>query len=359
MSQEKHSEHGGDVYAASRALGTSPDRLLDLSANINPLGYPPGLRETAQEAFEMIKHYPDPYCRDLRTEIARHHGLSPEEILIGNGSTELIYLVARALHSRGAMVVTPAFSEYERALRLAQVPITFHPTSEANDFTINHLPNPDGCDTVFLANPTNPSGALLLPDQLLPVLEALEPAGAYAVLDEAFIDFVEDASMKTYLRNYPSLIILRSFTKFFGIPGIRLGYVLASETVIKELEDCSEPWTVNVLAQALGRACLEDVDFMIKTREVIAQEREYLCNQLANLDSLYVFPGKVNYLLCKLTRSGWTAARLQRKMLEHGIIIRDASNFRGLDGRFFRIAVRLRHENDRLLNALRACLPQG
>ena len=163
-------------------------------------------------------------------------------------------------------------------------------------------------------------------------------------------------SLKTRLCQFPRLLILRSYTKFFGIPGIRLGYLLGAPDLIERLAAVQEPWSVNTLAQAVGRACLAEVDFMARTRTLVVQEREYLLKHLASLPGLYPFPGAVNYLLVKLTRPGWTAAKLRKELLKHKIIIRDASNFRGLDESFFRIAVRRREENDRLLQALKRAL---
>ncbi len=349
--------HGGNVYELAQALGLEVRDLLDFSANINPLGMPEGARRAALEAWPELGHYPDTHCLELREALAAYHGLDPTRILVGNGSTELIYLLARALNPRQALIVTPAFSEYERALRVSQVPVAFHATSEDRYFTLSQAPDPQGADLVFLANPASPSGALLPPDELSRIIAALEAAGAYPILDEAFIDFVEAASLKSRLRDFARLLILRSFTKFFGIPGIRLGYLLAAPELVQRLAAVQEPWSVNTLAQAMGRACLEDLDYMKRTREFISQEKEYLYNRLRALPGLLPFPSQVNYLLVKLIRPGLTTAGLQAMMLAHRIVIRDASNFRGLDERFFRVAVRLRAENDRLLEALEMCLP--
>ena len=219
--------HGGDVYLLARTLGVELADLLDFSANINPLGFPPGLTGAVQEAMREIVHYPDRRSLKLRAALADYHHLSPEEILVGNGSTELIYLVARALRPRRGLIVTPAFSEYEHALNLARVPVAFHPTDEAHNFTLSEVPEPQAGDLVFLAHPASPSGVLLDPELFLRLAARCEAAGAYLLLDEAFVDFVEEASLKIHLGRFPRLLILRSFTKFFGIPGMRLGCLLA------------------------------------------------------------------------------------------------------------------------------------
>ena len=348
--------HGGDVYHLARTLGLKPSELLDFSANINPLGFPPGIPAAMQQALADIVHYPDHRCLALRQDLAAYHGLTPEQILMGNGSTELIYLAARAVKPRRGLIVTPAFSEYEHALTLAGTPAAFHPTAEAHNFTLDRLPAAQAGDLVFVAHPASPSGALLDPELFLALATRLEAAGAYLLLDEAFVDFVEQASCKTHLCRFPRLLILRSFTKFFGIPGMRLGYLLAAPEVVALLTTAQEPWSVNTLAQVMGRACLADEEYRQQTRTLITREREFLVEGLAALPGLQSFPSAVNYLLVKLTRPGWTAARLRNRMLAHCIVIRDAGNFRGLDARFFRIAVRRREENARLLQALEECL---
>ena len=348
--------HGGDVYHLARSLGLELADLLDFSANINPLGFPAGIQAAIRQALGEIVHYPDRRCLALRRDLAAYHGLSVEQILVGNGSTELLYLVARALAPRRALIVAPAFSEYEHALKAAQVPVTFQITTEAGNFTLSEPLDPRGAELVFLAHPASPSGVLLAPELLLEVAARLDAAGVYLLLDEAFVDFVEEASLKTRLARFPRLLILRSFTKFFAIPGMRLGCLLAAPELIRRLAAAQEPWSVNTLAQAMGRACLQDQDYLARSRALVRQEREYLLAGLGALPGLHPFPSAVNYLLVKLTRPDWTAASLRTAVLSERIIIRDASNFRGLDERFLRLAVRGREDNQRLLEALRKFL---
>jgi threonine-phosphate decarboxylase len=348
--------HGGDVYHLARTLGIDLSELLDFSANINPLGFPPGIPEAIQLALPQIVHYPDRRSLALRRDLAAYHGLQPDQVLVGNGSTELIYLAARALKPGKALIVVPAFSEYERALAVAQTPVAFQVTGEAQNFTLTEPLDPRGAELVFLANPSSPSGVLLAPGLLLELAAALHAAGVYLLLDEAFIDFVEEASLKAHLSRFPRLLILRSFTKFFGIPGMRLGYLLAAPDLIRRLAALQEPWSVSTLAQAIGAACLQDRPYMARSRDLVRQEREFLLEELRALPGLQPFPGAVNYLLVKITRPSLTAGSLQQALLSQKIIIRDASNFRGLDQRFFRLAVRRREENRQLLEALRHCL---
>ena len=354
----KNNPHGGDVFAAARALGARVGDLLDFSANINPLGFPEGVREAVIESLPLLRHYPDPASFELVEAVAREKGLRREQVMIGNGSTELIYLVSRVLKPGRALIVGPAFFEYERALNLAGVETLFHQADEDHDFTIIEPPPTGDCRMVFLANPGNPSGTLVRPETLLDLLQSFESQGIWTVLDEAFIDFVEEFSMNSYLQRFPHLVILRSFTKFFGLPGIRLGYVLAAENIIDRLTGQAEPWSVNVMAQSAGLACLKDRDYMTGTRKLVDTARGSLVERLSGIEGLKVFPGRANYLLVKIARPGWTAARLKEALRHHHILIRDASNFRGLDERFFRVAVRLPEENERMVEAIHICLSE-
>lgn len=349
-------EHGGDVYQSARALGKRVSDMVDFSANINPLGFPAGIPAALLTALAEVVHYPDHQATDLRRELAAYHDLSPDQVIVGNGSTELIYLAVRALKPRKGLIVAPAFSEYEKALTRSGAEIAWRLTAEAEGFTLTGPIDPQGADLVFMANPASPSGALVPPARLAALVARWIEAGCYVLLDEAFIDFVEEASLKTRLGDLPRLLILRSFTKFFGIPGIRLGYVLAAPELVEHLRAAQEPWSVGALALAAGRSCLADQEFIAQTRRLVPEARERLRARLQAINGLEPLAGAANYLLVKLTHPQWQADRLRRALLEKGLLIRDASNFKGLDERFFRVAVRSDQENARLLTALQECL---
>ena len=352
LDHETPPAHGGNVHAFAREFGVRVRDVLDFSANINPLGFPAGIRRAVLESLDLLGHYPDPDSVDLRAALASYHGVPKSRVMVGNGSTELIYLVARGLRPKGALVTVPAFSEYERALVLAEAPTDFFITSEQNGFTLRHAPGAAGFDLIFMANPASPCGTLLDPEELVPIVSELERRGITVVLDEAFIDFVEEASFKGFLGRFKNVILLRSFTKFFGIPGIRLGYLLASEDLIARLSVYREPWSVSTPAQAIGLECLRDRRFIEESRAVVAEERAWLSARLEEIGGLKVFPGSANYLLIKFTEPGWTAALARKRLAARAILVRDASNFRGLDQRFIRVAVKLRADNERLVAAL-------
>ena len=348
-------DHGGNLRALANAAGLPEGRILDFSASINPLGLSPGVEAAITRAIPRLIHYPDPQASALQSALARYHGLSSDCVLVGNGSTELIYLLARALAPRRALILHPAFSEYEAALELSGCRIERVILAEEHGF----LPRRSllasklaDQELVILANPGNPTGLLIPAGDLLSLAAASHEAGAVLVVDEAFIDFVEEASLKNALDRFPRLILLRSLTKFFALPGLRIGYALASSGLLGRLRPWKEPWSVNGLAEAAGAAAVQDRGYQENSRSLIPSWREALATGLQKFGALRVFPGAANYLLVKLPGERWDAPALKRALLGEGIAIRDCSSFPGLGPRFFRVAVRRPEENQVLVVAL-------
>lgn len=352
-------DHGGNLRALAAKAGVAPDQILDFSANINPLGLSPRVAEAIQRAVPSVVHYPDPTASGLREALAAYHGLAPEQVLPANGSTELIYLLARALAPRRALILHPAFSEYEAALELVGTELDHELLDEEHGFLpdlSSLLPRLAAHDLIILANPNNPAGSLIPKPDLLALVGAAEAAGAIVVVDEAFIDFVEEASLKKDLVQFPRLLLLRSLTKCFALPGLRVGYALGSPALLARLARSLGPWSVNALAEAAGIAALADREYQERFRLVIPRWREELRSGLQKFSALRVFPGAANYLLVRLMESDLTAPALKARLLAERIAIRDCSSFRGLGPAFIRLAVRRPEEHQVLLGALERCL---
>lgn len=349
-------DHGGNIFSIARAMGVSPEDIIDFSASINPLGLADGVREAVSAAFDRVLHYPDSDCADLREALARYHGVDAARIMVANGSTELIYLVPRLTGGGRGLVVAPAFSEYAKALSSAGMEVDYLVLDAENGFRFSleefERKLDAGIDIVFICNPGNPSGALVP----LPVIEAIldlcRVAGALPVLDEAFMDFCEEGSGKYLVTEGGRGIVLRSMTKFFAVPGLRIGYAMASPDTVCRLESFRGPWSVNTPAQVAGVVSLGDSGYIRRTLQYIETERAFLTAGLAGVGNLLPLPSAANYLLVK-TAGADGAAELREKLVQRLILIRDCSNFKGLDGRFFRVAVRKREENARLVDALR------
>jgi threonine-phosphate decarboxylase len=348
--------HGGDVDAAARDAGIEPGEIIDFSASINPLGSPSSARQAFINSFEKISRYPDPCGLALKEMLAKHHGMKPGEVLVGNGSTQLIYLLCAALHPRTALVIGPAFSEYTHALALAGTDVRMLSLTEDSGFQFSTeklmAAWEKNCDILFLATPNSVTGQLIPKAEIENIARLASFRKRFVVVDEAFIDFVEDESVKMLVRHNPFLIVLRSLTKYYALPGLRLGYLIGEAGRVAQLAAYQEPWSVNGPAMSVALACLEDAGFAAKTERWLEREREFLFNRLRTLEGLHPFPSKVNFLLVKIVKLGIDALQLRSFLLRKKMLIRACNSFTELGGNYFRVAVRRRKDNRRLLAAL-------
>lgn len=358
---EHNFEHGGTIFAVARQLGLAPEEMLDFSASINPLGPAPGVRTAVAAAFDRLVHYPDSDSACLRQALADCHNVPAEQLCVANGSTELIHLLPRLSRftRKRALLLAPTFSEYAHSLEICGWDYDYLPLPAAAGFTLDLAKLQAALtreyELLFLCNPGNPTGRLYRREEVSALLEICRASATFLVIDEAFMDFCEEESARELLLREDAALILRSMTKFYGFPGLRLGYAFASAGVVSELERLRPPWSVGTLAQAAAIVALADADHAARTRLLVAAERQRLAEELQLLGQLRVYPGAANYLLLE-SRSGRSAAELQRRLLEQRILIRNCSNFVGLDEHFFRVAVRSRAENDRLLRGLAEAL---
>lgn len=344
-------EHGGNIYAYEAAAGHAP---LDFSANINPLGMPETVREAACAALERSVHYPDPQCVGLRGAIAAREDVLPSRVLCGNGAADLIYRFAYAIRPQKALVCAPAFAEYGQALEAAGCGIRTHRLMEADGFCVQEdiLDALEGVNAVFLCNPNNPTGQTMELGLLMRVLDACAEKGIYVMLDECFVDFLDEPALHSrvgVLARYPRLVILKAFTKFYAMPGLRLGYALCADAaLLSKMESMGPPWSVSTVAQAAGIAALSSREYERNAREMVQGERSFLKQALAQLGLRAM--GEANFLLFKAPRG------LPGQLRSKGILVRDCANFDSLEDGWVRIAVRTREENTRLLSAISEAL---
>lgn len=351
-------KHGGDVFGYSRKASCPVQQIYDFSANINPLGPSPAAIKAIQDNLDLIRHYPDPSCNELRSALSGYLEVPPENMIFGNGASELIYLIAHALKFKTALVAAPTFIEYGEAINCAGGEVQEIMLQEQNDFAlpaarvIKALP---GSDVIFICNPNNPTGRVENRSIIKSIIEHAENNSVYTVVDEAFIDFTESGkqlSVMPLLNKYPRLLVLYSLTKFFGIPGLRLGALLGPAEIVRQLEAGKDPWNVNILAQIAGKAALTDFDYMDETIKLVHREREFLYRSISRIPGLKAYPGNANYLLVKILKEGMTSAQLVTFSARKGVLVRDCSNFSGLNNCFIRVAVRTRKENVILIEAL-------
>jgi threonine-phosphate decarboxylase len=332
--------HGDDGYRH-----TSPIRA-DFSTNVWYGGPPAGLQEHVFSQWPSVSRYPEVLAESLAARIAAHHGVAPAQVLVSSGTTESIYLVAQAWAGRRSTVLTPAFSEYEDACQLHGHALHFLPWEDLG--ATQKLAS----DLVFICNPNNPTGSVLA-SGLLPALLVQNPATVF-VLDEAFIEFTASIeSAIPLLAEFDNLLVMRSLTKAYAIPGLRLGYVVASAALVARLSRHKAPWAVNALAVAAGHYLFENYARVQLPLAQLLADKATLVAALAQNSGFDILPSHTHYFLAR-TRRG-TATELKRWLLDqHGLLIRDASNFRELKPTHFRIGTRSPADNQLLLTALAA-----
>lgn len=348
--------HGGNLRELAQRAGLNRDEILDFSASINPLGPPEGLRAAIARSLDQVVHYPDPDCTELVECLARRYRVSPEQIVVGNGSTEVFYALARALPFARAVIAVPSYSDYATSMRAAGREVCLVKLDEATNFAIewNRLdPLLRGDEIVLLGQPNNPTGRAFESESLR-ALAARHPATMF-VVDEAFADFM-DGYRSLADCGLPNVIVVRSLTKFYAIPGLRLGFAVASVAVAERIRQQILPWSVGTLAQDAAVAVLSDDEYVRRSIALVNQQRSRLSERLATLPGVHVYPSVTNYLLARLDRADMTAPALADRLLCQGIAIRTFTPEQHLDERFFRVAVRTEKENARLCDVLATAL---
>jgi len=325
--------HGGNIFEIARERGWDWQDVADFSASINPLGPSPAVFDAIRAGLERIQHYPERESGRLRRALADLWNVEEAQMLLGNGATELLHWLARVSSHAVVTLATPVFSEFYRAYPSAR-------RVRADD--LDRWPR-EGL--LVLTQPNNPTGAALPADVLEQwLLRTTNPV----LLDESFLDFTELASAAHLLERRPQLWILRSLTKFYALPGLRIGALLASAGEMRCWRPLREPWQVNVLAEAAGLAAIADVEHSRRTLEFVTLERAWLTQQIAAIGGANPLPSSANYLFVRLDHS---AATLCRHLLERRILLRDCTGSPGVSGEAVRVAVRTRAENERLLAA--------
>ncbi|MGX6441706.1 threonine-phosphate decarboxylase CobD [Neobacillus sp. K501] len=348
----KWPSHGSNPQYLYKAMGLElPGEYIDFSANINPIGPPAAIKEKWGEFYREISVYPDPYAFQLKEMIAKRESISPDSIIIGNGGAELITLVARMLAGKKIGIIQPTFSEYEKACLANKCEISYHSLA-GPDFSLT-LPDLSKVDALFLCNPNNPTGVHYPPSKLKSIMEECEKHRCLLILDEAFYDFLSNyESIIPNINQFPRLIVLRSMTKMFAIPGIRLGYLVAAPKIIHELNTLQSHWSVNTIALRSGELCLQDETYIKDTQRFIDGERKRLFEFFTQAD-FEVSPSKVNFYLLRDSKI-LDQFRLFEILLHRGIIPRHTFNFPGLDGNWLRFAIKGKDENDQLMEVLLA-----
>lgn len=353
--------HGGNRRLASQISGLDPEKILDFSVSVNPLGMPDVVGRWLAESLRSLEEYPDPDCTKLKQTLSDIMGVAPQKMAVTNGSSELISLLPTLFRKgQSLLIAAPCYSEYARAFTLASVPVhtfTLNPSHQfkpdmASLFAkLRDIPDPGG---IVLGSPNNPTGTMWDDGDLISLLNYCSQRNIYLIVDETFIDF---SGKKHFWLDAAEadrhLILVRSLTKFYAIPGLRIGYGIMAPELVLEIENRRIPWSVNTLAQKVGAELLKCADYARQTRECVERERHSLLQRLRMFESLEIFPASANFILFRLKNGDEPeAAKLYTFLLHRGIVLRNCGNFTGLTPSFFRTAVRNRAENVALLENL-------
>ena len=363
MKAWRNIHHGGKRWDGARASDKKEEDMIDFSVNVTPLGIPENIRKAMEKSLSRAGWYPDDSKRKLKEALSEKYGLAMTDICVGNGASDLIFRTVFALRPKQALVLAPTFAEYEAALRCVDARIEYYPINH-EDFQVEA----DLCeqigpetDMVFLCNPNNPTGLLMSPDFLMMVLERCEETDTWLVVDECFLEFVrqgEQYSLIGELTSHPKLLILKSFTKMFGIAGLRLGYLLCGRKGLGDVIDkfgCD--WNVNCVAEAAGLEALKSADYEKEVLVYVEKEREWLYKELTRI-GLRTVHGQANYLLFEAPESGRKASEgevlesakgsLGNWLLSQGMMIRCCDDYENLNENFYRIGINT-HEANRAL----------
>jgi threonine-phosphate decarboxylase len=360
--------HGGDVYAASRELQRDIGHLIDFSASINPLGPSPNVWRAITQSRHLLQHYPDPECWMLRQALAAKWQRLPEHIVVGAGSSELIHALPRALGLHHLLVIGPTFSEYSKAMTLAGGQVTMVLAERRKNYAppldlalrLMRAPKRRGetsheIDGVVLCNPNSPTGQVCDARAVMQVARVAERHGLWLIVDETFAEYYEGGSVISQASVLTHVVVLRSLTKFYGLPGLRVGYAIAPRKVSRQLHGQQPPWSVNAVAQVAALAALKDDGHARRSLSFMARERARFTALLARLPGCVIFPSHANFILMDLP-VGWHAKDVTDMLRRDGLLVRDCSAVPGLHSRSVRVAVRTRRENDRLVKALSSLL---
>ena len=366
--------HGGNIFQFAHEQRIEPYEVVDFSANINPLGPSQRGLDALNAQLRYISHYPDATNDDVLNAIADTYEMDKHQIIVGNGAAELLYAICRLPGYTGAFVPAPGFSEYKEALEASKIPVRdifYRPLEDDNGkpyFEVPYLAletfaaelkGQDGRIIVFLGNPNSPDGTLLDKDHIRTVASMLKDANSLLVIDESFIDFVgndplqdNEHSMRSLVNEFDNIIIVHSFTKFYAVPGLRIGAAFANETLITQLQQYIPSWSVNTLAQAYTKAALNDVDYIKRTKQELNEERAFMYNALDDLEGITVYPPSANFMLFQVNQEGITANYINEELKKYNMIVRNCDSYVGLTNHWVRIAIKDHDTNIKLVDKL-------
>lgn len=356
--------HGSDLEAVARYFHLPQEEIICFGANVNPLGLSSSVKNTLAEHLEIISSYPDRDYSSLKKQISHYCHVCPQNIVVGNGCTELISLFIQLLKPRRALLPIPSYSEYEREIALSGGTVEYFPLSQEENFSLNlsslYKVLEKNIDLLILCNPNNPTSTATCVDDLTRILSFCKEKHIFVIIDETYVEFVEDMDKITAMpltESFDNLIVLRGVSKFFAAPGLRFGYgVTGNNGLLSQLNSIKNPWSLNSIGAYAGELLLSDKNYIQKSRSLISSERKRICKRLRAFSFIQVYEPAANFILLKICKDNLTSYDVFVHAIQRGLMIRDCSSFVGLEGEFIRFCLMNPEDNDRLLDCLEEIL---
>ncbi len=360
MTRQRYNFHGSDLEIIEKIYNIRKEDIINFAANVNPLGISPKLKKTLSERIDSIMSYPDREYTLLREKISEYVDADMTDIIVGNGSTELISLFIQIMKPKKALIVGPTYSEYEREISLGGGSSLYYRLEEENDFRIDIQSlerelTPD-VDLLVVCNPNNPTSTAITKDDMRSILDICKSKGIFVMVDETYVEFADDVNSISSVqlsRFYNNIIILRGISKFFAAPGLRLGYAICGNSdLLKEINKRKNPWTINTLAAVAGEIMFTDEEYINKTWQLISSERKRICGILKTCPYIKFYNPSANFVLIKTLKNDVTSLNLFEAAIKQGFMIRDCSTFPFLNNKFIRFCFMMPEQNDALIKTL-------
>ena len=362
MSTAKMVFHGSDIEKICEVYQLKPEEIVKFGANVNPLGLSEHVKEQLVGRLDILSSYPDRDYTDLKKAIAAYTNTSPEHIVVGNGSTELISLLISQRAPKRALLLGPTYSEYARELNLVGGTLEYYNLKEEQDFRLDISDLTDtlksDIDLLIICNPNNPTSSAISTADMKKLLTVCRSLGIFVMIDETYIEFAPEGtslSAVSLVPEFDNFMVIRGVSKFFAAPGLRFGYGLTSnQAFLQTLLTHQNPWSLNSVGAYAGERMLKDTDYIKKTWTLIDSERTRMCTELSGLDTVKIYPAYANFVLVRILKEGLTSFDVFEKAIHQNLMIRDCSSFESLNGEYVRFCIMNPEDNDRLLDVFRS-----
>lgn len=359
---KKNAFHGSDLEKIEQIYKIKKEDIISYAANVNPLGVSPKLLNYLQNHLDVITSYPDRNYNALRNSIANYTGANFSHILVGNGATEIIGFMAQFINPKKALIIAPTYSEYAREIGLSGGQVDYFVLKEEANFNLNlkelDIQLKKKYDMLILCNPNNPTSSVLDQSQLTKILKSCKKYGTFAMIDETYVEFAPNYEKTTAIplvEDFHNFIVLRGTSKFYAVPGLRLGYAITSnESLIRLINEKRDPWTINAIANEAGIHMFDDEDYISSTKTLIHDEQVRMFQLFDQCSTFKVYKPSANFLLLKILDPNLTSSIYFERAIKKGFMIRDCSDFVGLDQQFIRFCFMDPKDNDNLAALLQS-----